>query len=206
MLARRRPYLWSFTTTRGLGALTPLQQSIVDKAAALGVDPATALALAQQESTFNPAAVSPKGAVGLFQLMPGTARSVGVPQACITNPGDASCQDANITGGLTYFKQLLDQYGGDTSTALWAYNAGPGNVAKGVFPSETANYVPAVLGYQATFANLLGGSAPASSGDSAGNSACDPGIDPTCGNPAMDYTWPIIGAVALGALALFALS
>lgn len=199
MLAPRRPYLWSFTTTRGLGALSPIQQSIVDRAAALGVDPATALALARQESTFNPAAVSPKGAVGLFQLMPGTAASVGVPQACIQNPGDPNCLDANITGGLTYFKQLLDQYGGDTSTALWAYNAGPGNVAKGVMPTETQNYVPAVLGYQASYADLLG-SAPASSGDSAGNPADSGDASST------DYTWPIIGAVALGAIALVALA
>lgn len=202
MLARRRPYRWRYPTTRGLGALTPVQQSIVDRAASLGVDPATALAIARQESNFNPAAVSTKGAVGLFQLMPGTARSVGVPQACIDNPGDASCTDANITGGLTYFKQLLDQYGGDVSTALWAYNAGPGNVTKGVYPSETASYVPAVLGYQSTFAADLaaGGSAPAGSSDSAGNPA------DSADAATVDYTWPILGAAALAGVALFALT
>lgn len=178
----------------GLGAtLTPIQQSIVDRAQALGVNPATALALARQESNFNPSAVSSKGAVGLFQLMPGTAASVGVPSGCIANPGDSSCTDANITGGLTYFKQLLDQYGGDVSTALWAYNAGPGNVSKGLYPSETANYVPAVLGFQSTFADLLGTSAPAP-GDSG---APLPSTDSET-----DYTWPILGGALLAGLAL----
>lgn len=197
LMPARRRYLWEFHAARGLGALTPVQQSIVDKAAALGVDPATALALARQESNFNPGAVSSAGAVGLFQLMPATARSVGVPQACIASPGDASCTDANITGGLTYFKQLLDQYGGDVATALWAYNAGPGNVAKGVYPSETASYVPAVLGYQSSFADLLG-----SSPDTAG----PPGPAAETDAAATDYTWPILGGAVLAGLAVFALT
>jgi soluble lytic murein transglycosylase-like protein len=142
---------------RGMGQapLTAIQQQIVTAAQTLGIDPALALAVAQVESSFNPNAVSSAGATGLFQLMPATAASVGVTDS--TDPSQ------NIQGGLSYLSQLLAQYGGDVSTALWAYNAGPGNVAKGNLPSETANYIPAVETAQSSWSASLGTSTPPSS-------------------------------------------
>lgn len=105
-----------------------------------GIDSDFIKAIIKQESGFNAKATSKKGAMGLMQLMPKTAESLGVLDAY--NPSQ------NIEGGVKYLKSLLDKYGDNKEMALAAYNAGPGTVKKygGIPPyKETQNYINAIM-------------------------------------------------------------
>lgn len=106
-----------------------------------GIDPQIFTNLVRQESGFDPTAGSPAGARGLCQLMPGTARALGVTD--VTDPAQS------LEGGAKYLRQQLDRFGGDYTKALAAYNAGPGAVQRhgGVPPyAETQHYVSTILG------------------------------------------------------------
>ena len=119
-----------------------LNKYFEEAAQTFGVDVKLLKSIAKQESNFTPTAVSRSGAMGVMQLMPATAESLGV-----SNAFDAY---QNIMGGAKYISSLLTKYNGDVSLALAAYNAGSGNVAKygGIPPfTETQNYVAKVIGY-----------------------------------------------------------
>lgn len=114
---------------------------VAQVAAALRIDAALVHAVVAAESGYNPSARSPKGALGLMQLMPETAR-----RYCVRNPYDPL---ENLRGGSQYLSDLLRRYNNDTRLALAAYNAGEGAVAQygnQVPPyAETQAYVPKVL-------------------------------------------------------------
>ena len=123
--------------TKVAGKSTADFDSIIDKAASMFNIPAKLIkSVIQKESNFNPNAVSHAGASGLMQLMPATARGLGVKN--VFDPAE------NIVAGSKYLRQMLDRYDNNLELALAAYNAGPGNVDKygGIPPfKETQNYV-----------------------------------------------------------------
>lgn len=130
----------------GVGRLVPRAEPspeiaalAAEIAARHALDPALVLAIMRLESAFDPRALSPKGAMGLMQLMPGTAKRFGV--------GDPWDPAQNLRGGAAYLRFLLDRYQGDVIKAAAAYNAGEGAVDRygGVPPyDETTAYVQAL--------------------------------------------------------------
>lgn len=116
------------------------QAKVAELSARFDLSPTLIEALVWQESRWRATAVSPVGARGLAQLMPGTARDLGV---------NADDPFANLEGGARYLREQLDRFDGDLEKALAAYNAGPGRVQKaGGIPRirETQLYVAAILG------------------------------------------------------------
>jgi soluble lytic murein transglycosylase-like protein len=123
-----------------LPAPVDIHQAVANASDRYRLDPDLLDSVIRAESGFNPHAVSPKGAQGLMQLMPGTASKLGVPNAF--DP------EANVDGGTRYLRELLERYNFDLIKALAAYNAGPHRVEqyKGVPPyRETRHYVASIV-------------------------------------------------------------
>jgi soluble lytic murein transglycosylase-like protein len=118
--------------------INQIKAAIVKHSIEMGVDPAITLSIAKSESGFRQEARSPRGAVGIFQLMPSTARRMGLNPYTI---------DGNIKGGIMYYKSMYKMFG-SMELALAAYNAGPGNVKKyrAIPPfRETKRYVSKIM-------------------------------------------------------------
>lgn len=129
----------SFTSVAPAAGPDRWSGRVAQLAAKYDISPALLEAVVWQESRWNTGAVSSAGARGLAQLMPGTARQMGV---------DASDPDANLEGGARYLRMQLDAFEGDVEKALAAYNAGPGRViAAGGIPAirETRLYVASIM-------------------------------------------------------------
>lgn len=125
-----------------LNTSNTLDEIFTEASVTYGVPKDLLKAIAKAESNFDPNATSRCGAQGIMQLMPATAKSLGVT--------DAYDPYQNIMGGAKYISEMLDKYDGNVSLALAAYNAGPNNVSKygGIPPfEETQNYVAKVTGY-----------------------------------------------------------
>jgi hypothetical protein len=138
---RHQTRVWRGGPASAAKVAKPELEGLIHKYANLhGVDPSLVRSVMRHESGFNPRAVSPKGAQGLMQLMPGTAELMGV-----SNPFDP---EQNIAGGVGYLRLCLDRFNNDVALALAAYNAGPERVARtGGIPAipETQNYVRNVM-------------------------------------------------------------
>lgn len=119
---------------------TELRSMVSEISREHGIDPKLVDSMVRVESAYNPGAVSRKGAMGLMQLMPATARRLRVP-----NPFDP---EANVRAGVREFSRLVERYSGNLQLALAAYNAGEGAVARyrGIPPyTETRNYVSRIM-------------------------------------------------------------
>jgi soluble lytic murein transglycosylase-like protein len=130
----------SSSSSGALSCSSELEGYFKEAAEKYDVDENLLKAVAKVESSFTASATSSAGAMGIMQLMPSTAKELGV--------SDAYDAQENILGGAKLLSQLLEKYNGDTSLALAAYNAGSGNVDKcGGVPSYTESYVNKVMSY-----------------------------------------------------------
>ena len=139
------------TVAKETGKEADLDSIFENASAEYGVPLYLLKAVAKAESSFNPDSVSRSGALGVMQLMPETAKELGV--------SDAFDPEENIMGGAEYLSQKLTEYSGNVELALAAYNAGSGNVAKygGIPPfEETQNYVKKVTAYMEEYKQGLG--------------------------------------------------
>lgn len=130
--------LISFPQQANAESVVTIKESIIKHSLEMGIDPALALSIAKQESGFSHTKKSSYGAVGVFQLMPQTAKKLGY------NP---YYLNENIRGGLMYYKMMYKMFG-SMELALAAYNAGPGNVKKynGIPPfSETKRFISNIM-------------------------------------------------------------
>jgi Transglycosylase SLT domain/Tape measure protein len=149
-----------------------MQSLFAQATAKYGLPPGLVQAVAQTETAgYNATAVSPKGAVGVMQLMPGTAADLGVT--------DRTNAAQSVEGGAKYLSQLMQRFGGDIPKVLAAYNAGPGRVAAGgPLPAETQGYVAKAMGYLKQWTGAGGGSG--------GGAAAVPFMGPQLPMPGMD--------------------
>lgn len=155
--ASPRPTGWVETTPGGSVPLesepfagpSPFELRVIATATRVGIDPALVLAIVDVESNQMEGAVSAKGALGLMQVLPGTAAEVGFP--------DAADPARNLEAGCRYLAALLDTFGGDVELSLAAYNAGPGAVRHwGTVPPyrETRTFIARVAAVYETLTGL----------------------------------------------------
>ncbi len=140
LFAAARPTGTSLHNGRNVLGDATFEALVRREASAVGINPSLVAAVAQTESGRNSSATSATGAAGIMQLMPATARALGV-----ADPYDPA---ANVRGGATYLRDLLERFNGNVRLAVAAYNAGPGAVERygGVPPYvETQRYVTRVL-------------------------------------------------------------
>jgi soluble lytic murein transglycosylase-like protein len=176
------------TWRRGLGATSPYASQVQALAPQYGIPPSLALAVMQAESSGIPTAVSPKGAQGLFQIMPANDASLG-----ITDPFDAT---QNIQGGLSLLQQYYQQFG-DWNSALEAYNQGPNSLQKQLAAGQT----PVSAGYAS---GILSAAGPLDGSTASDASITDPtaaSSDPFASLDLSSMTglsWGAVGAVVIG--------
>lgn len=137
---------WDMPTEQRQRMLWPVVRRMAQEG---GLEPATVMAVLAVESRFRPHAISPDGALGLMQIMPGTASGLGFKTAA-----EAMDPIANLRAGIDYLAKLKRKYSGDLNLALAAYNAGPGMISRhgGMPPfEETQKYVQLVLSERERF-------------------------------------------------------